>query len=468
MSIFKHSQRRLFPLLLLALAGVSAGFFLFLLSGSRHTAWDEHTCGCATEASHHVYLLLTEVPSHSILVCYFTRGAVQSSSVEYDTSSRNGLSGKYTYSATGTSKKMPGSDTDWVHQVLLTGLQPGTTYYFVAGEDSKYAPCEMHFRTCCDDRQRIRVVVGGDMDTSTEGMKLLARAAACAPEAVLLGGDIAQCKGRLDNGGRWRDWMHRWSSEMKTPDGRLIPFAAAIGDNEVESREGAPLPKGSSPFFPVLCRQFEATSYMATSIGKSFEVFLLDSGHQGAFDGEQLRWLETALVKAPGPGMLRFAVYHMPAWPAAEIEPEESAAAIRSFWAPRFEQYGVQLAFEHHEHLLKRTVPIKACIPARTGVVYLGGGAYGSKTRTPRNTSTETFNKTAAASHFWLIEDDTHGFSVRAVGCDGEILDQTTISIGDGEFGPGHTGVVPAPFQNGVAQDEGSPEGKKGYCHVAG
>jgi hypothetical protein len=50
---------------------------------------------------------------------------------------------------------------------------------------------------------------------------------------------------------------------------------------------------------------------------------------------------------------------------------------VREYWAPLFERYGVQIAFENHDHVYKRTVPLRSGAPHADGVVYIGDGSWG-------------------------------------------------------------------------------------------
>jgi len=50
---------------------------------------------------------------------------------------------------------------------------------------------------------------------------------------------------------------------------------------------------------------------------------------------------------------------------------------VREHWAPLFEQYGVRVSFENHDHTYKRTYPIRGESIAQDGVVYLGDGCWG-------------------------------------------------------------------------------------------
>lgn len=74
-----------------------------------------------------------------------------------------------------------------------------------------------------------------------------------------------------------------------------------------------------------------------------------------------------------------FPVYHVPAFPSVRSFSNQTSAAIRRNWVPLFERFGIKVAFEHHDHAYKRTVPIREeAIDPERGIVYFGDGAWGA------------------------------------------------------------------------------------------
>jgi hypothetical protein len=59
----------------------------------------------------------------------------------------------------------------------------------------------------------------------------------------------------------------------------------------------------------------------------------------------------------------------------------QTHSRIREHWVPLFEKYGVKMAFENHDHVYKRTYPIRNNAVSSDGVVYIGDGAWGVGTR---------------------------------------------------------------------------------------
>ena len=67
---------------------------------------------------------------------------------------------------------------------------------------------------------------------------------------------------------------------------------------------------------------------------------------------------------------------------------------------PLFERYGVDVAFEHHDHTYKRTPRIKNGKADPDGVLYLGDGAWGVLPRSVRDPDTTWYlDYTASRNH---------------------------------------------------------------------
>ena len=94
---------------------------------------------------------------------------------------------------------------------------------------------------------------------------------------------------------------------------------------------------------------------------------------------------------------------------------------------PLFDKYNLTVAFEHHEHCLKRSKPIKNDKIASNGTVYLGDGALGPHDQhTPiQNFIKDYFAKTIGYIHFfWLVEIREDHIRYRAVGSHGRTVDE--------------------------------------------
>ena len=159
----------------------------------------------------HVYLTWQGDTSRTITVNYQTIEPTEGSTVCFDTKSRNGHPNEYRNTATGRSHQIAGLlDERRIHWVELSGLTPGQTYYFIAGDPRNGFSAEQKFRTIPSGSQKLRFVIGGDMGVSTNVAILLQQAAKLSPAFGAVGGDIAYANDALTNYQRWDAWLDLW------------------------------------------------------------------------------------------------------------------------------------------------------------------------------------------------------------------------------------------------------------------
>jgi hypothetical protein len=274
-----------------------------------------------------------------------------------------------------------------IHRVELTGLEPDATYEFRPGEDAR----GYLFRTMPRDASRpVRFVVGGDTYHDREAMARTSRqAAAYDPDSIILGGDLAYADGRPEAVGRWHDWFDLVKTTLIRPDGRVIPILPAIGNHEVAGgyhhgitgyqQDDASRARGA-PYFYALFATPGQPGYGVIDFGDYMSILLLDTDHTNPIPGLQTQWLERTLAARRQVPHL-FPVYHVGAYPSARAFENAVAQRVREHWVPLFEQYGVRVAFENHDHAYKRTYPLRGGERAPDGIIYLGDGAWGTDVR---------------------------------------------------------------------------------------
>jgi hypothetical protein len=337
----------------------------------------------------------------------------------------------------GSHHPMPYSDR-MVHVAELTGLEPGTDYRFRFGESS----VEFTFRTMPRDASKpIRFVVGGDamgtLDMLGEWFDETSRQAAKQdPMFAVIGGDIAYANGSPKLVKRWYQWLAVWKKRMVTSDGRLIPLLVAIGNHEVQGQFQQTPEK--APYFYSLFAMPGQRGYNVLDFGRYMSLILLDSGHTHPIAGTQTDWLSRTLADRLGVPHV-FAVYHVPAYPSVRAFNYWVSAKVRKHWVPVFEESGLDVAFEHHDHVYKRTHPIRAGKVDPRGVLYLGDGAWGVLSRTPREDW--YLAKTAGTRHFILVTIDGQNRSFLAIDSEGEIIDQVDQSLSSRSTTPSERGI---------------------------
>jgi hypothetical protein len=145
------------------------------------------------------------------------------------------------------------------------------------------------------------------------------------------------------------------------------------------------------------------------------QLFILNSNRVNA---RQTEWLKTVLPASTA--IWKIAVFHHPAWTCGEYR---SNAAVVQRWVPLFEQYGVQLVLNGHDHNYQRFGP-------RRGVTYIvhgGGGSHlYSIQRCPASYPTRHF---ARASHGFLFLRATEtALRVSAVNRRRNVIDSVVIN----------------------------------------
>ena len=344
-----------------------------------------------------------------------------------------------------------------VHVVELDSLDSGTVYWFRLGKDSAV----FKFRTMPDSlTEEVRFIVGGD----TYGRKELhqyitvwkkewwsrlmfwkekssyydifrktnLQASKKSPMFVVIGGDFTYSDGDSARVKRWYRWLDAWKKDMVTCDSLLIPLVPVIGNHEVVNNKNKkewhkpdkPFdPAKYAPYFYNLFIPPDSSSYKVLDFGNYMRLILLDSGHTN-FVHEQKEWLKRTLKARQAQTVLyKFAAYHVPAYPSAYCRSfyEPISDSIRTYWVPLFERFGLDVAFEHHDHTYKRTHPILKNKRHSEGVVYLGDGAWG-KLRDP-HPNRWYLAKAEKKYHFILVTLQKDKALFEAIDNDGQVFD---------------------------------------------
>lgn len=325
--------------------------------------------------------------------------------------------------AEGAHTPTPQGHPYYIHAIEYQGLEANTLYEFkVKGQTYlfKTAPKKLV--------EPFTFVAGGDVyhDKVAIFEKMNRIVAAQNPLFIVIGGDIAySCKKRHqkeETFERWLTWLASLSRSLITQERRLIPLVPAIGNHEVLGK-GLQRPSAAAMFYHLFSLP-ENKGYRAVHFADYLSLYLLDSNHTHPIEGEQTAWLKQELSKR-GSAPFKFASYHVPAYPAFRKYRLQTSQAIRKEWSPLFETYKLTAAFEHHDHLYKRTFLLKNNRKDPQGVLYIGDGAWGvSQPRTPNRAW--YIAKAAPLRHVLRITVKPTGCLVEAVGEDGEVFDQIT------------------------------------------
>ena len=374
----------------------------------------------------HTYLTYSGAPETTIDINIILPDDAESVDVYYDTEARTDpATFAHHVKAAYVQTPMELSDRRMMYVAALKELAPGTVYHFMTN-DEKTGPSKVrNFRTLPGGVAPVRIVNGGDMGVEGTVRPLLTLAGKQDPDFGLIGGDIAYANGLLGNFALWDTWLKNWDELMVTSDGRSIPIVTAIGNHETNRYNIEDLSL-RAPWYMSLFGRQGADIYYSRKIGDNLILFLLDSGHLRPHNGPQTDWLTAELEVHKGV-KYKFAAYHIPLYPAHRPYDGEGSALGRVHWGPLFDQYGLTVGLEHHDHVLKRTKPIKDGKVAEQGTVYVGDGCFGRNPRTVDPQPRWYNQMEAALPHFWVIDVADTGLKFKAIDAEGITRDEFTL-----------------------------------------
>lgn len=296
----------------------------------------------------------------------------------------------------------------------LSQLKAGSVYeFFIEGQN--YQGPVYRFKTFAKDEEHLRFVVGGDTGAGEKFAILSDLAKSTNFDFAVFGGDIAYANGDIENYRDWMNWLEIWT-RASNHNGMLKPFIVAIGNHEtnynffLSKRQRA-------PFYFNLFEQDKRTYFRREIAGNNF--LILDTGHISSYS-EQKEFIQQNTF--PSIEAFQFSFYHIPFFPGHRSF-RGTASMGRNSWMNLLEEGGIDVSFEHHDHVLKRTFPLKNLEQnEEEGIVYLGDGAMGKSTRELNN---EWYlEKAYSENHFWLVDMYKKEARFEAIGFEGEVLDQ--------------------------------------------
>lgn len=293
-------------------------------------------------------LTFRDDPSTTMVVCFDVING-SGHTVYYGTTPHGGAVGDYTFQkSVDRQVNYRGMNNNFVR---LSGLTPGTRYYFVVADDNSTSEM-MYFETVSNDpNATISFIAGGDSRKSSSasddaiiwGNRMVAK---LKPDAVLFGGDMTNG----DTDAEWIAYFNAWQ-ETKGPDGRMTPICAAQGNHEAT-------PGVIVNLFDVPDQDNTLTgnqAYYALTFGDNLvRSYTLNSDDLGTVP-EQGKWLENDLQQTTA--TWKIAQYHQPIIPHQSGKPDR--ADLYDMWVPHFYNYGVRLAVECDAHVVKETKPVR-------------------------------------------------------------------------------------------------------------
>lgn len=371
----------------------------------------------------HVYLTWrSEDTARTMQVHYHTSGPYEASVVHWDTEPRGGNPALYRRKSAGFAVRWAGTERA-VHHIELTGLEPGTVYYFITGDSKSGFGTEKKFKTLPGTSNRLRVVNGGDMSVGKDFEALARLAGQTNPDLALIGGDIAYANGDPANTTLWDRWLEIWGKTMVTSEGLLIPMVLAIGNHETNSWPARERKKRAPFYFSLFHQDPDQRTFFVRRIADDLSLFVLDSAHIESPFGKQREWLKQKL-EVNRHVRTTMALYHAGLFPSMRSEWNPHHLLLRMSWLKLFDHFQLSLALEHHDHTLKRTRYLRhgSEVAPHEGTLYLGDGAWGKGGRTA-DTTRWYLAHAASEIHFWLLDIRADRIEASAIGPERRLLD---------------------------------------------
>ncbi len=299
-----------------------------------------------------------------------------------------------------------------LHQLRLTGLQPGTRYHYRVRSGDLVSDTYTLKTAPPPGTRKWRLALYGDSRSNPFVHRLVAEQIAKHDvDLVLHTGDI------VTNGKDYESWRTQFFAPI-APYRSSVPWISTIGNHEADADNYfsyAALPGNERHF--------------GFDYGNAHFV-CLDSNGWMAKDGrdvKQRRWLEDHLRKPRG-ATWTFVVFHHPLFSAHATRPINP---LRWDWAPVFLDPAnrVDGVLNGHDHFYARNYPMAKLADGPTqGVLFMtsaGGGAwlYPIKQR-------DYIARTEKLHHFTLFAFDGDRVIISAIDMLGEVFDRWELSKG--------------------------------------
>jgi len=295
----------------------------------------------ATVLPDRVVLTLAADPATTVDVSWRTDTSVAAAAIEYARATPGPEFVDSVESRAGTTAPFgDGAARVHRHHVQLGGLEPDTAYVYRVGGEAGWTEW-FQFRTASDERRPFRFVYFGDAQNAIRShwSRVVRGAALDAPEAAFMlhAGDLVNISERDEEWGEWfgaGSWLNAMLPQLATP-----------GNHEY--REGVLSSHWRPQFaFPDNGPDgLEDTVYWLDYQGVRFVSLNTLEGLEA-----QVEWLPGALSEGDPSWTIVF--MHYPVFSAAKGRDND---ALRAALKPIFDEHGVDLVLQGHDHAYLRT-----------------------------------------------------------------------------------------------------------------
>ncbi|URN94667.1 MAG: S-layer homology domain-containing protein [Candidatus Pristimantibacillus lignocellulolyticus] len=261
-----------------------------------------------------------------------------------------------------------------IHQVELTDLKPGTEYIYRVGDGATNVSNSGQFKTTDINQDSAKFLFFGDSQAANAAGfdlwgavvdKALSDTPLTDVDMIVHAGDMVDSGYELE---QWNWWFNAVQSELMNTT--LVPI---IGNHEVygDNGTGDYLSQFNNPDNELTLTN--GTSFSYDIADTHFVVLNTEMGTEGII--EQSSWLEKDLAESNASSIIVF--FHQGPYGSTYQNKD-----VQKYWVPIFDQYGVDLVMNGHDHIYLRTFNMNGgeiVDNNEEGTMYLIGGSSGPK-----------------------------------------------------------------------------------------
>ena len=345
------------------------------------------------------------------------------------------------YSHTAAATSFASDGKTW-HSATITGLTPDTTYHYrvYTGGVDLTPWSDVTFRTAPPDTatQVTFAALGDGRPNSTTAnpnqaaWDVAAEMAQHAFAFAIHSGDIVYGGGDCSGGNSgWNQYLKAYF-DVYEDSIKQTPFYPAIGNHELGSGGCGYQTYTDVYHLPENAPSGDEERYYSFDWG-NVHVISLNTQQSYNAGSAQYNWLENDLQNTDKRWIV--VAFHRPPYSSGS---HGSNTNVRAHLVPLFEQYGVDVVFNGHDHDYERTCPIKnnACTTIDDGgVVYFVTGGAGAPLYNKKTTNTWSA-KFLKKHHFMLISVNDCQMDIQAIDENGSVIDTYQIDKCLGSFAP--------------------------------
>jgi hypothetical protein len=234
------------------------------------------------------------------------------------------------------------------HFLRIPGLDPGGTYHYQVSSSNGYQSVNNAFKTPPEPGEPYCFVAYGDTRSQTYAhANVVDEIAAADPDFIIHSGDL------VNNGHILKDWYMFFNVISKVTGS--APLMPSLGNHE-----------GGAQYYFNFFTLPGNEEYFSFDYGDAHFI-CLNSEIAYASGSPQYDWLLDDLQNVSPSARWIFVYFHSPPYSSGN---HGSDIGIRNAWCPIFEEYGVDIVFNGHDHNYERGLV--------NGVYYVvtgGGGA---------------------------------------------------------------------------------------------